>query len=103
MNHRNLSLTDIQGRLIPTATMVKGTAGTLGFEEGMYGILYQVVQKTDELALRGVPIYCVYNTESSTVKPSQLRNNMAIFPTREGVLSLLTFLNLKTLITYLIK
>ena len=78
--------------------MVKGTAGTLGFEEGMYGILYQVVQKTDELAFRGVPIYCVYSTESSTVKPSQLRNDVAIFPTREGVLSLLTFLNLKALI-----
>ncbi len=50
--------------------MKKGTG--LGFEEGMYGILYQVVHSTDQLASRGVPIHCVYTTESSTVKPAQL-------------------------------
>ena len=96
MNHRSLSLTDIQNRLIPTATMKKGTG--LGFEEGMYGILYQVVHSTDQLASRGVPIHCVYTTESSKVKPAQLLNDVAIFPTRQGVMDLLSYLNLKGLI-----
>ena len=96
VNHRHLSLTDVQNRLLPAATMRKGTS--VGFEEGMYGILYQVEPSTTNLPLRGVPIHCVYTTESSKVTPAELSTHVAIFPTRRGVLDLLEYLKLKTLI-----
>jgi hypothetical protein len=89
-------MTDIQSRLIPTATMMKGE--TLGFEEEAYAIFYEVVESTSKLATRGVPIYCAYTTELANVKPPQLQNQVAIFPTRQGVLNLLKYLKLSHLI-----
>jgi len=78
--------------------MKKGTG--VGFEEGMYGILYQVEPSTSQLSLQGVPNHCLYITKSSKVKPAQLSNDVAIFPTRWGVLNLLEYFNLKTLIKH---
>lgn len=97
VNHRNVSLSTLQKRLIPSATKTKGEA--LGFEEQTYGIIYQVENSNSPLAVRGVPIYCAYTTESSLVTPPLVEGSVAIFPTRQGILDLLRFLNLSDVIS----
>jgi len=58
--------------------MIKGE--TLGFEEEAYAIFYEVIESTNKLATRGVPIYCAYTTDLANVKPPRLQNQVAIFP-----------------------
>lgn len=96
VNHRNLSLLVVNDTLIPAATQDKSEG--LGFEEQTYGIIYQVVNKNDPLASRGVPLYCTYTTLLSPVKPPEVEDQVAIFPTRQGILKLLQYFKLTALI-----
>lgn len=96
VNHRNLSLLVLNDRLIPAATNTKGEK--LGFEEQTYAVIYQVVNEENPLACHGVPIYSAYTTDLSPIKPPKVEHQVAIFPTRQGILDLLNYLKLTDLV-----
>lgn len=99
VNHRVTSLTNVKDRMIPAALQRRGGLG-IGYEEETYGLFYEVVTPTrqNKTPYNGVPIYCVYNTESSS-EPEMIQKQHAIFPTRKGIFDMLKYLQLDDFIT----